>query len=59
MNENEIRTLEIGDTLDACPQCDYADGFHISFLREEDAVFLILICPKCSARFDVGLAVQG
>jgi DNA-directed RNA polymerase subunit RPC12/RpoP len=62
----EIRPLTIGSELTACPACGYRLGFHISFLninagndpvpvRSTQEVFrIILVCPDCGARYDVG-----
>jgi len=62
----EIRSLKIGSDLKACPACGYKLGFHTSFLninagnapvpvRSTREVYrIILICPECGARYDVG-----
>jgi hypothetical protein len=65
----EITMLKPGDDLHSCPSCGYALGFHTSFLsasasrdnpvkstREVHRV--ILICPECGARYDVGWRVS-
>lgn len=67
--QGEITNLKIGDELHICPACGYEYGFHTSFLtmhagkdspvkstREVCAV--ILICPECGARYDVGWRVS-
>jgi hypothetical protein len=64
----EITTLSVEDELHICPACGYALGFHTSFLhvhanREKpvrstrDVYRVILICPECGARYDVGWRV--
>ena len=39
-----------------CPTCGYELGFHVSFLQDinEKKFKIILICPNCGARFNVG-----
>lgn len=50
----EIVKVEIGEEFRICPQCDYELGFHSSFLRAEVGYRIVLICPECGARYDVG-----
>lgn len=64
----EITMIRPGDELHTCPSCGYALGFHTSFVsaatkdnpvkstREVHRV--ILICPECGARYDVGWRVS-
>lgn len=51
------RRVEVKEELRACPDCDYADGFHVSFsprpLRGKGRR-IVLVCPNCSKRFDTG-----
>ncbi|MCK9591268.1 MAG: hypothetical protein M0Q91_04585 [Methanoregula sp.] len=65
----EIKNLKIGDELHACPACGYEYGFHTSFLTIQagkgspvkstrDVCSVILICPECGARYDVGWRVS-
>jgi len=65
----EITTLNVEDELHRCPACGYALGFHTSFLnvhanREKpvrstrDVYRVILICPECGARYDVGWRIS-
>ena len=65
----EITTLIVEDELHICPACGYEFGFHTSFINmnaEKDnpvkstrEVFrVILICPECGARYDVGWRVS-
>jgi len=65
----EITSLTVEDEIHICPSCGYALGFHTSFLNANAAkdnpikstreVFrVILICPECGARYDVGWHVS-
>ncbi len=51
----KVDPVEVVDELYACPKCDYKDGFHVAFVREEggESLRLELICPSCSARFNL------
>lgn len=64
----EITSLPVENELHTCPDCGYERGFHTSFVstgpnsdpparspREVHRV--ILICPECGARYDVGWQV--
>ncbi len=54
-DERKVEPIEVADDLYACPACDYTDGFHVAFVREGegDSLRLELICPSCSARFNL------
>ena len=65
----EIKNIKIEDELNVCPTCGYELGFHTSFLKlhsgkdspvksTRDVYQVILICPECGARFDVGWRVS-
>ncbi len=64
----EARALEVEAWQHSCPQCGYENGFHISFRRPvprgagkgagDGEVAVWLICPSCSALFDVGLRTR-
>ena len=46
----------------ACPDCGYENGFHVSFHNNGNggapgSTSVLLICPSCSAVFDIGLHV--
>lgn len=44
--EGEFRT---------CSVCGYDQGFHVSFQEKgSKAAHIVLICPQCGARFDIG-----
>ena len=61
----EIKMLKPVDDLHTCPACGYTLGFHTSFVNANankdnpvkstrETWRVILICPECGARFDVG-----
>ena len=54
-----IKPVAVEDEFSACPECDYANGFHVSFVKKPGATALTLVlsCPSCAARFDVGKAL--
>jgi hypothetical protein len=57
-----IERIDVEQELRACPACDYERGFHASFIREkapgdDKALRVVLICPSCGARYDIGLFV--
>jgi len=54
-DQRKTEPIEVADDLYACPACGYTDGFHVAFVREEqgDSLRLELICPRCSARFNL------
>lgn len=64
----EIPHLKVTEELHTCPSCGYDKGFHTSFLNVNSSdnpvkstreVFrVILICPECGARYDVGWRVS-
>ncbi|OPX62300.1 MULTISPECIES: hypothetical protein [unclassified Methanoregula] len=64
----EIRSLTVEQELHTCPDCGYDLGFHTSFERTgtgkispvrstREVYRVILICPECGARFDIGWRV--
>ena len=65
----EIISVTVENELHTCPACGYERGFHTSFLgpgKNRDIVpaaprevfFVILICPECGARYNVGWQVM-
>ncbi len=65
----EITTIRVAGELHICPACGYDLGFHTSFTSaNEDRINpvkstrevyrVILICPECGARYDVGWRVS-
>jgi predicted RNA-binding Zn-ribbon protein involved in translation (DUF1610 family) len=66
---NEIKNIKIEDELRICPSCGYELGFHTSFLKlnagkdspvksTREVYQVILLCPECGARYDVGWRVS-
>jgi hypothetical protein len=64
----EIISLPVENELHTCPACGYRLGFHTSFVSTgtgrdtpvrstRDLWRVILICPECGARYDVGWRV--
>jgi uncharacterized protein with PIN domain len=60
--------IKAGGEFQTCPACGYALGFHISLtganvdkdnpIKSTREVYrVILICPECGARYDVGWRV--
>lgn len=65
----EITFLTVEDELHICPACGYDHGFHTSFLNSNavkdnhikstrEVYRVILICPECGARYDVGWRIS-
>jgi hypothetical protein len=65
----EIAILKPTDEIRVCPSCGYTYGFHTSFVsvgagkdrpvKDTREVYrVILICPECGARYDVGWRVS-
>ena len=66
---SEIVLHNIEEEFRVCPACGYDYGFHTSFLRlnaaknspvksTREVYQVILICPECGARYDVGWRVS-
>jgi uncharacterized protein with PIN domain len=66
---NEIILHKIDEEFRVCPACGYDYGFHSSFIRvnasknspvksTREVYQVILICPECGARYDVGWRVS-
>ena len=59
----EAKQLQVAEWQHTCPECGYENGFHVSFHRvaadrEGRDTTVWLICPSCSARFDLGLRTR-
>lgn len=65
----EIKNIKIEDELQICPACGYEYGFHTSFLKvhagkdspiksTREVYQVILLCPECGARYDVGWRIS-
>jgi hypothetical protein len=50
----KIKKITLQDEIYACTACNYADGFHVSFKKygKMQTYRAILICPRCSSRFE-------
>jgi predicted RNA-binding Zn-ribbon protein involved in translation (DUF1610 family) len=67
---HEIKNIKIDDELRVCPDCGYEFGFHTTFLKlnpgknppviksTREVYRVILLCPECGARYDVGWRVS-
>ncbi len=64
-----ITTVKASGEFRVCPSCGYELGFHTSFLgtnadkdnpvkSTREVYRVILICPECGARYDVGWRVS-
>jgi predicted RNA-binding Zn-ribbon protein involved in translation (DUF1610 family) len=65
----EITLMNVVGELHRCPACGYERGFHTSFISmnadkdnpvksTREVWRVILLCPECGARFDVGWRVS-
>ena len=59
----KARSLEVPNSQRECPECGYQNGFHVSFHRTPpdergNDVQIRLICPSCSAVYDIGLKAR-
>jgi len=56
--EHELKPVKIKPEgkFYKCTVCGYTDGFHVSFHFQEDSdrAEIILICPSCHQRFQIG-----
>jgi len=52
--------IEPRGNMSVCPACGYQDGFHVSIMFENEPGKgeIILICPACHQRFDIGWPVS-
>ena len=68
-DQKEITVLKVTEELHICLSCGYGRGFHTSFLNvnstrdnpvksTREVYRVILICPECGARYDVGWRVS-
>lgn len=64
-----IGKVKIEDEFRTCPACGYDRGFHVSLsnvshdpaspVKSTREVFrIVLICPECGARYDIGWKVS-
>ncbi len=57
----EIGRVEVTEDFHICPSCGYQRGFHLSFIARQgtDSSSLILVCPDCGARLDIGKTMSA
>jgi hypothetical protein len=54
----DIRERPPGKEFRKCDNCNYDRGFHSSFLKSDGKYKVILICPECSTRYDIGWKID-
>ena len=55
----DIKKVEVQQEFRQCPACDYQRGFHVSFVGSPgQPLQLVLICPSCGARYDIGKTIS-
>ena len=47
-----------GSEFRTCDNCGYDRGFHSSFLEDGENHIVVLICPECGAKYNVGWEVK-
>ena len=54
------RKIRVERDFSLCPVCGYTDGFHVVFSRgaEKGKYNAYLICPMCSAAYNIGLRCE-
>jgi Zn finger protein HypA/HybF involved in hydrogenase expression len=52
-----VKKVNIESEFKVCPTCDYEDGFHSMFKKEENKTKWFFICPSCHSVYDVGFTV--
>ena len=56
----DIRSIPIDREVRVCADCGYELGFHLSLIPAGDPparLDIILICPNCGARYDIGRSI--
>jgi hypothetical protein len=53
-----VRKRTPGGEFRRCDVCGYDRGFHSSFAKNDEKHSVILICPECGARYDVGWTIE-
>jgi len=51
----QVTRIEMKKTFKECPACQYSDGFHSMFEKEDDVTKWLLICPACHRVYDIDL----
>ncbi len=55
----EVKPIEMREEFKQCPVCEYKDGFHSMFKKEDNVTKWFFICPSCHTVFDIGFTVPG
>ncbi len=52
--------VQVNGKFRDCPRCGYQNGFHVALQRHGPGseVAVTLVCPSCSAAFDLGLRLR-
>ena len=53
-----VRQRPPGGEFRKCDVCGYDRGFHSSFVKNGEKHRVILICPECGTRYDVGWMIK-
>ena len=58
-SKTDIKEIKPEGEIYACPSCGYQDGFHVSFLvnQQSSEGEPYLICPNCHSRFRMGWTI--
>ncbi len=54
----KIEEIEVETELHSCKSCGYSTGFHLSFRRFGERLEVVLLCPRCEARYRVKWPVE-
>lgn len=60
--KRRVRKIDVQRHFKRCPDCEYADGFHVRFTRVSQAdrrFSMQLICPMCGETFDMGIRIEA
>jgi hypothetical protein len=60
-SQNPIGKIKPEGEIYTCPNCNYTDGFHVSFKMSEGVMKtaeIFLICPNCHYRYQIGWKVS-
>jgi len=54
----KIKAVQVKDEFRICLVCGHDMGFQTSIVRDGAQTKVILICPECGARYDIGWTVD-
>ena len=54
----KIEEMEVRNELSSCKACGYSTGFHLSVHLFGERVEVVLLCPRCEARYRVKQPVE-